>query len=392
MNALDIVLVLAVVVYALSGYQQGFIVGSTSTLGLLGGGFLGAQITPLLLDDFEPGLAVSVAALLMVLTGALSGQALGAYVGAQVRNRLTWQPAHVVDAIVGSALSAGAVLLIAWVLGVAVSGAEMRALNKEVRASAVLGAVDTVLPGGADRVLATFNALVGSSHFPRYLEPFAPEQIKDVPTPSIGVAARPAVQRAESSVVKIIGPATSCGRTVEGSGFVYAPGRVMTNAHVVAGVTSPIVVLDGTEYPATVVYYDSDVDVAVLAVNELSAPALTFDDEARTGESVAVLGFPLNGPYDVQPGRVRERQQLSSPDIYGTDTVIRDTYSIYSLVREGNSGGPLVDRGGQVVGMIFAASVTDAETGYVLTADQVDAAADDGRTSTGEASTGDCAL
>ncbi|MBA3234000.1 MAG: MarP family serine protease [Propionibacteriales bacterium] len=391
MNALDIVLALAVVVYALSGYQQGFIVGLASTLGLLLGGFLGARITPLLLDAFDPGFEVSVAALLMVLAGALSGQGVGSYVGDQFRNRLTWQPAHVLDAIGGSALSAVAVLLIAWVLGVAVSGAEMRGLNNEVRTSVVLRGVDTVLPGGADRVLATYNTLVGSSHFPRYLEPFAPERIKDVPAPSDSMGSRPAVARAAASVVKIIGP-TLCGRTVEGSGFVYAPGRVMTNAHVVAGVTSPIVSLNGTDHPATVVYYDSEVDIAVLAVEGMSAPGLRFDNEARSGESVAVLGFPLNGPYDVQPGRVRDRQQLRSPDIYGSDTVVRDTYSIYSLVRQGNSGGPLLDRGGEVVGVIFAASVTDTHTGYALTADQVADAAGAGSTSNKRVSTGDCAL
>ncbi|MEP6665871.1 MAG: MarP family serine protease, partial [Nocardioidaceae bacterium] len=280
MNALDWVLLLFVMVYALSGYQQGFIVGSASTFGLLLGGFIGVQVTPMLLDGFDPGVSVSLAALLLVLAGAFVGQAAGAYAGSQLRSWITWRPAHVVDAISGAALSVVAMLLIAWVLGVAISGAEMRGLNQEVRTSVVLGSVDKALPGGSDRVLSAFNSLVDSSLFPRYLEPFTPERIKDVRPPSSQVATRPGVVAAEASVVKILGAADSCDRTLEGSGFVFDRGRVMTNAHVVAGVDNPDVRIGETDYAATVVYYDPDVDVAVLAVPDLPAPALQFDENA----------------------------------------------------------------------------------------------------------------
>ncbi len=392
MNALDWALLLFVVVYALSGYQQGFIVGSASTFGLLLGGFIGVQVTPMLLDGFDPGVSVSLAALLLVLAGAFLGQAGGAYTGSQLRSWITWRPARVVDAISGAALSVVAMLLIAWVLGVAISGAEMRGLNQEVRTSVVLSTVDSALPGGSDRVLSAFNSLVDSSLFPRYLEPFTPEHIKDVPPPSVGVALRPGVAAAESGVVKILGAADSCDRTLEGSGFVFGAGRVMTNAHVVAGVDNPDVRIGETDYPATVVYYDPDVDVAVLAVPDLpsSASSLNFDQTAKSGDSSAVLGFPENGPYDVQPARIRDEQTLRSPNIYGDDTVYRDTYSIRALVRQGNSGGPLVDVDGDVIGVIFAASVTDGDTGYALTADQVSDAATSGSVS--RVDTGDCAL
>ncbi len=321
MNALDVVLIIAVVMYALSGYQQGFIVGSASTIGLLTGGFLGVQLTPMLLDGFDESLSVSVAALLIVLALAFAGQALGALVGGQIRSRVTWQPARLLDAVGGSALSVVAVLLIAWVIGVAVSGAQMSTVNKEVRASVILGAVDDALPGGSDRVLAAFNALVDASRFPRYLDPFTPEQIKDVEPPSSAVARRPGVAAAAGSVVKILGSATACDRTVEGSGFVYAPQRVMTNAHVVAGGSSPVVRVGDSDLESRVVYYDSDMDVAVLHVPDLEAPALRFQDQARTGDSAAVLGYPENGPYDVQPARVRDEQTMRSPNIYGDDTV-----------------------------------------------------------------------
>jgi len=283
-------------------------------------------------------------------------------------------------------------LLIAWVLGVAVSGARLTGLNKEVRASVILGAVDSTLPGGADRLLETFSALVDSAAFPRYLEPFAPERIKSVEPPSAGIAQRRQVVAAADSVVKVLGSATDCDRTVEGSGFVYAPGRVMTNAHVVAGVSEPVVQVGDDDLAAEVVYYDPDVDVAVLSVPELQAPALQFDDQAESGDNVAVLGYPENGPYDVQPARVRDEQLLRSPNIYGEDTVMRDTYSIFGLVRQGNSGGPLVNRRGVVIGVIFAASVTDADTGYALTSGQVERAADAGDSLLDPVGTGSCAL
>ena len=205
MNTLDLVLCVFVLIYALSGYQQGFIVGAASTLGLLLGGFVGVKITPAILDNFDPAISVSIAALLVVLACAFTGQGLGAFTGTLIRRRVTWRPARTVDALGGGALSVAAMLLIAWVLGVAASGAQVGALNEEIRGSRVLGAVDSALPGGADRVLATFNSLVDSSRFPRYLEPFTPEHIISVPTPSAGILHRAGVRAAEVSVTKIIG-------------------------------------------------------------------------------------------------------------------------------------------------------------------------------------------
>lgn len=392
MNTLDVVLAVLALVYALSGYQQGFVVGAASTGGLLLGGVVGVQITPAVLDRFTGGLSVSVAALLLVLVCAVIGQAVGALAGSQIRRRVTWRPARLVDALGGGALGVAAMLLIAWVLGVAASGARIGMLSEEIRGSLVLGAVDDVIPGDADGVLTAFNSLVDSSRFPRYLEPFTSEHITHVATPSRGVLHRPAVQSAAASVAKILGVAGSCGRTLEGSGFVYDSGRVMTNAHVVAGVSDPVVRVGGFDYPAEVVYYDPEVDVAVLYAEGLQAPALHFGPDAGSAEPAAVLGFPENGPYDAEPARIRDRQTLRSDDIYGDSTVQRDTYSVYARVRQGNSGGPLLNARGAVIGVVFAASLSDSNTGYALTADQVRAAAAAGSRSSGPVGTGSCAV
>lgn len=391
MNLLDIFLAIAVVVYAASGYRQGLVAGVLSTVGLLAGGYVGTQVTPMLLDDVDGGLQLSVAALLLVLVCAFVGQAVGGYTGRRLRGRITWRPARVLDAVGGSVLSVVAVLLIAWVLGVAASGIRLPSLNEQVRSSAVLDGVNAALPGGTDNVLSAFNSLVDNSPFPDYLAPFASERIQEVAPPTSRIAQRPGVAAAQDSVAKILGQAPSCGGGLAGSGFVFAAERVMTNAHVVAGVSSPSVQIGETVYDSEVVYYDPEVDVAVLAVPGLEAPSLRFDDEASSGEVTAVLGFPENGPYDVRPARIRDQQSLRSSNIYSDGSVVRDTYSLYALVRQGNSGGPLVDREGEVIGVIFAASVTDSLTGYALTADQVATAARDGQQSAEPVSTGDCA-
>ena len=391
MNVLDWILVLVVLAYAVSGYWQGFISGAFATAGLLLGGFVSVLwLVPQLLGDAEPSLWVSLGALFVVLLSASFGQAIFQYVGSRIRDRITWQPVRAVDAVGGAALSAAAVLVVAWVLGVAVSGSALPGVSTQVRSSTVLGEVDRLMPDEADEALRSFNEVVGSSFFPRYLEPFATERIVEVAPPSDKIARDPQVRAARVSVLKIRGE-NDCGRGVEGTGFVYSPGRIMTNAHVVAGVDDPNVLVGEQEVPARVVHYDSDLDVAVLAVDGLDRPFLRFDKTGEARDNAAVLGYPNDGPYNVQAARIRGEQRLRSPDIYGRGSVVREVFSLRSLVRPGNSGGPLLSEDGDVLGVIFAASVTDHDTGYALTADQVSQSAAAGLTNDEEVDTGDCA-
>jgi S1-C subfamily serine protease len=387
---LDWILVVLVVAYAVSGYWQGFISGAFATGGLLLGGAIGVWLAPELLGDAAPALWVSLAALFVVLLCASFGQAVLQYVGARIRDRIRWQPVRALDAVGGAALSMVAVLVVSWALGVAVSGATLPWVSKQVRDSTVLSRVDHVMPQEAVEALNSFNDVVGSSFFPRYLEPFARERIVDVGPPPGRIGRDPDVQRAQASVVKIRGE-NSCDRGVEGTGFLYAPGRVMTNAHVVAGVDRPTVLAGEEEKAGTVVYYNPDMDIAVLAVDGLDRPYLRFDRDGRQRQAAAVLGYPQDGPYNVQAARIRGEQRLRSPDIYGNGTVIREVFSIRALVRPGNSGGPLVSSGGRVLGVIFAASVTNDDTGYALTADQVAGAAAQGLASQARRDTGACA-
>ncbi|MCD4523413.1 MarP family serine protease [Nocardioides sp. cx-173] len=389
MNALDWLLVLLILAYALSGYWQGFVTGAFATTGLLLGGLLGIWLAPVLLGDVDPALMVSLGALFIVILCASLGQASFQYAGAKVRDRITWQPIRALDAVGGAALSALAVLLVAWALGVAVSGSRIGSVTPLVRSSSVLSAVDRALPHAASGVLQSFNDVVGTSFFPDYLEPFAPERIVEVGPGPRRLLNDPDVLAAEDSVLKVLGT-NSCGRGVEGSGFVYAPDRLMTNAHVVAGVEDPEIVVGDSSVDADVVEYNADLDIAVLAFESDQIPVLRFA-QSKPGDGVAILGYPQDGPYDVQPGRIRDDQKLRSPNIYGDGTVIREVFSLRGLVRPGNSGGPIVTSKGDVAGVVFAASVTDKDTGYALTAAQVAESAAVGRTNTETESTGDCA-
>jgi S1-C subfamily serine protease len=389
-NLLDWLLVVLALAYGISGYWQGFVTGATATLGLLLGGALGVMALPLLFEGFAPSLALSLGALFGVLVIASMGQALGSLVGTRARDRITWKPVRSLDAIGGAALSTAAVMLVAWALGYAVSGTKLPSISDQVRSSEVLSRIDAVMPDGAEQALGAFSRVVDFNLFPRYQEPFASERIVDVPRPDRGVLARPGVVAVADSIVKVTGEATGCDRMIAGSGFVYDDERVMTNAHVVAGVAQPTVTVGGKQLSATVVLYDPELDVAVLAVDGLDAEPLRFDREADSGDPGVVLGFPDNGPYDAQPARVRSQQSLRGPDIYDQGSLVRDVYSIRALVRSGNSGGPLVSPAGRVLGVVFAASLSDASTGYVLTADAVAGRALEGAATSSAVSTQDC--
>ena len=389
MNSLDVILILIVLAYAVSGYVQGFVVNLVATVGLLAGGLLAIAIVPRLLNDGTPTLSSSLLALGMVVSAAAIGQAVGTYVGTDLRSGLTWRPLKWVDAVGGAALSMVAVLAASWALGYSVSGTSIPYLSTASRTSTILSHVDDVMPSRAAEALRAFNKTLDANLFPRYIDPFEDERITAVDPPTDATLRLPGVRRASESVVKVIGMA-SCDRGVEGSGFVYAPGRVMTNAHVVAGVDEPFIDVNGRRTAADVVLFNPRLDVAVLATSDLGLAPLEFDATGQAGDEAAILGYPQNGPFDARAARIRGELSLRSPDIYDRGEHVRKTYSVRGLVRSGNSGGPLVSTDGGVLGVIFAASVTDSSTGYALTASQVANSADRGVASSSRVDTGGC--
>ena len=390
MNSLDLILILILLAYAVSGYVQGFVVNLIATVGLLVGGLLALAIVPKVLSGNTATVSSSLLALGLVVGAAAIGQGIGTYVGTDLRNGLKWKPLRWVDAVGGSLLSMVAVLCAGWALGYSVSGTTIPYLSTASRDSVILDRVDSVMPARATSVLRSFNEVLDANLFPRYIDPFESENIKPVGPPDTATLTSPGVRKASGSVVKILGQA-SCQRGIEGSGFAYSAGRIMTNAHVVAGVENPSVVINGQRSSARVVLFDRKLDVAVLAVDGTGLRPLDFDTTGETGQDAAILGYPENGPFDARAARIRSEMRLRSPDIYDKGQVVRETFSVRGLVRSGNSGGPLVSTDGDVLGVIFAASVTDKSTGYALTASQV---ADDARAgidATSTVSTGGCA-
>jgi len=196
-----------------------------------------------------------------------------------------------------------------------------------------------------------------------------------VDPPDASLADSLVVGNARPSVVKIRGMAPGCQKILEGTGFVIAPNRVMSNAHVVAGSNSvTIEAYDGKKYDAPVVPYAPNEDISILDVPDLPLKPLVFADQpARTGTDAVVLGFPGGGEFAATPARVREIIELSGPDIYKSTTVNREVYTIRGLVRQGNSGGPMINRAGQVIGVVFGAAVDDNDTGFVMTTQEVSA-------------------
>lgn len=231
-----------------------------------------------------------------------------------------------------------------------------------------------VLPAQANTWFSDFSSTLARSGFPQVFNPFSNEPITEVRAPDPGLATSPVSEQAKASIVKVVGTAPSCSKVLEGTGFVFAPGKVMTNAHVVGGVGEPTVQVggEGKLYDGKVVLYDWARDIAVLDVPKLKAPPLEFaDKDAASGSDAIVAGFPENGAYDVRAARVRGRINANGPDIYHRGTVRRDVYSLYATVRQGNSGGPLLTPDGKVYGVVFAKSLDDPNTGYALSVDEI---------------------
>ena len=354
MTGIDWVILGAVVLLALFGWAQGFVAGVLALAGFAAGAWLGTRLAPLILDGGDESQWAPAFALIgaLVAGGILAASFEG--VGARLRARFTSPAFAAVDGALGAALTACVGLLIAWVLGAVALQADPD-IRRDVQRSAILRQLNAVLPPTGP-LLNTLRAL---DPFPRIDGPQA-----RVPAPRAAIARDPEVVEARESVVKILG--TACGVGVEGSGWVAEPGVVVTNAHVVAGQDDTRVLLRGEEpgLDAQAIAFDSRNDLAILRVSGLEAPALPIARETRSGTSAAILGFPLNGPYDVRAGRLGETRQVVSQDAYGRGPVRRSIVSLRGAVRSGNSGGPMVDGAGRVVTTIFAATTSGPRGGY----------------------------
>jgi S1-C subfamily serine protease len=390
MNLVDWLIVVLAIVVAYTGWSRGFLVGLLSFVGFVGGALAGLWLIPRLLGSLDAGLGTALLGVLLVLAMASLGQGLLAWAGSWIRAQLTSEPARHVDAASGALLSVFGLLVAAWAIGFALSTSAVPYASAGVRESAILRYVGDVVPISEDRLQATFQNVVASGAFPDVVAPWVPEPIVAVDPPTQTLTRDAEIEAASSSVLKVVGRAPECNRIIEGSSFVVAPERVMTNAHVVAGVTEPKVWVGDNALDARVVVFNPFTDVAVLAVPGLERPVLAFTQEADAGADAAVVGYPNNGPLSLEPARVRGEHALVGRDIYGESETTRDVLAVRGSVRQGNSGGPLIADDGTVYGVIFAASMTDPDTGYALAYTEVARALETGTTAENPVSTGRC--
>jgi S1-C subfamily serine protease len=371
---IDLVLAVVIISYAVSGWRQGLAVGALSLTGFLAGALLAMEIVPPMAEGLDEGLQRTFTVLVSVLLFAWLGQLGGALLGARLRQHLTVRPAQVADQLFGMIAGVVAVVLVLWFVGGALRGSPAPQINRAVSSSRLLSSVDRYMPNELDTLAENFRHAVAGSDFPRVFEGVAPEQILPVRSPDPGAVPGVVLERAKRSIVKIVGDAAECGRGQEGSGAVVAAQRVVTNAHVVAGVDAPTVQVGGSgeRLPARVVLFDPQKDVAVLAVPSLrAAPLPIASADLDHGDDAVVAGFPRNGPFSAGAARVRTVIQALGEDIYGKPGVTREVYSLYAKVQQGNSGGPLLDTSGRLVGIVFAKSLDDPLTGYALTVNEV---------------------
>ncbi len=370
---LDIAVVAVALIAAISGWRSGALGSLMSFVGVVLGAIAGVMLAPHIVSHIESSRGKLFTALFLILALVVIGEVAGVVLGRAVRGSIRSGPVRLVDSVIGVALQLVVVLVAAWLLGSPLTSSNQPNLAAAASGSMVITEVDKYAPDWLRAVPDRMSGLLSTSGLPEVLEPIGRTSVQTVDAPDASLADSLVVAKSRPSVVKIRGVAPACQKVLEGTGFVIAPNRVMSNAHVVAGSDSVTVEAeDGKEYDATVVSYDPNADISILDVPDLPIQPLQFAQEAaKSGTDAVVLGFPGGGEFVATPARVREIIELSGPDIYQTTTVNREVYTIRGLVRQGNSGGPMINRAGQVIGVVFGAAVDDNDTGFVMTTDEV---------------------
>jgi S1-C subfamily serine protease len=386
-TGVDWLIVAFTALLAIYGYLQGFIVGVLSLVGFTLGALLGTRIAPLIL----PSGSHSPYAPLFGLVGALlvGGVLASGFEGLGMRARaaLRLPGLRAVDGLLGAVLTACVGLGIAWIIGaVALQSGGSNSLRTDIQRSAILSELNQILPPSGP----ILNALARFDPLPSVSGPSA-----DVPPPNAAILATAGVRQARPSVVRVVG--TACGLGIEGSGWIAGPGEVITNAHVVAGETDTLVELDGRApgLRAQALVFDSRNDIAVLLVRGLTAPALSLSPVAPSGAAAAILGYPQDGPFDAEPGRIGAAQTVLTQDAYGRGLIRRQITPLRGRVRPGNSGGPMVDARGRVVATVFAATTgpsgrASGTGGFAVPGSVISTELERARTSAG-VGTGPCA-
>ncbi len=384
---LDLGLLLLILVNALRGWRNGIVAGALGLVGMLLGVYVALWGAPLLMARFDVLPDGEPIRSLMLIAAVMLGAGLGRGILSGFGRGISRRRAGVgtLDGLLGFVAAAVVTTLLAGVLGAAVKPVVPIPWAKAMNESRVLGSIEQVLPGQSQRWASRLATGLPGAFSGLVPEPFLPAE-----APNTSDANTAEVQAAAASIVKV--RADACSRELSGSGWVVAPQRIVTNAHVVAGSTDVIVQMGGTGPPldTRVVAFDPDLDLAILDVPALTAPALERAENLSTDAPAVVAGYPLGGPYRADAARNRGEIRALGEDIYGGKGVNRGVYSLYASAKPGNSGGPLLTTDGRVAGTIFARSLIDANTAYALTDAATDTLLDGATTYSATVGAGSC--
>ncbi|HEY5668305.1 MAG TPA: MarP family serine protease [Candidatus Saccharimonadales bacterium] len=392
MNIVDIVIILLFVTSLIRGVELGVVRQACSTAGLLVGLFLGAFVQSKLIHLAHTPMTKTLLSLVIIIGFIVVFSSVGEYLGMVARMRLERAKRHNVldklDRGVGSVMAGLTLLLVIWLGAAIFNNAPLPAVQREIRSSVIIAQLNKTLPS-APTVVTRLGHLIDPNRFPNVFTGLEPRVNTSAPLPSIGELDS-AVQADRASVVKIEG--VGCGGVSEGSGFVADNGYVITNAHVVAGVASPYIIDGNGRHSTTVVWFDPNLDMAVLRASDLAGKPLAMAaDTAPNGTPSAALGYPGGGDFTAQPASVIDSFKAIGRNIYNQGETARDVYSVKATIRPGNSGGPFIDKNGAVIGIVFAESTTYDQVGYALTINQVAAEFSQAKDQNQTVGTGNCA-
>ncbi|WP_258803356.1 MarP family serine protease [Pseudarthrobacter sp. NS4] len=388
LTVLDLILILALLSYLVYGLRNGFLVTAGGIAGFAAGAVAAFFAVPLVSGFVEdPGwrlTAIVAAAVVLVVLG----HGLGTMVGRQIRGIVRIRPLRAVDRLVGGAVNVAVSALVMSMLAFSISSLGVPFVSQQLAQSKVIRFIDGLTPDPVKATMAQLRSTVIGNGIPTLLEGL--EQGPTVPVPNASTDT-PALNRAAQSVLRIAGTAYQCGQNQTGTGFVVSEDRVVTNAHVVAGVSEPVVELpDGGAMPGRVVYFDTKRDLAVLAVEDLPSEPLPLSADLPGGSAAAFAGYPHGGPFQSKPATIQDITTVLVPDIYGSNPSPEEIYRLAGDVQPGNSGGPLLTMDGQVAGVIFAKATSDTEMGFAITMDDLNPVAAQAPALSAPVSSGQC--
>jgi len=388
----DILIIVLLLSIIMRGRETGLVRQLCSATGFVGGLFLGAALQPFAMQYASTTTSRAALALTLTVGCALLLANIGEYFGTWLKLRIRhWMPLNSADSVGGSVAGVVSLLGVVWLVAPLLASLPSPGIQRSVNNSHIVSTLSSRLPSAPD-FISRVGRLINPNGFP---DVFAGLERKPVdlnaPLPSLGEM-QPAVQSARASVVKLEGK--GCGGIVEGSGFVAGERLIITNAHVVAGVGRPTVIDANGEHSATVIFFDPQLDMAVVRVSDGNLAGEPLDMDATTlanGVPAVVLGYPGGGDFTPSPATILDNFIATGRDIYGRGRTERSVYEVRADIIPGNSGGPMISKDGIVIGLVFAESTTYEDIGYTLTMDRVVQEFNQAKTSNQAVNTGSCA-